>query len=293
MQSLYHLPGRSNPQDFLGYHIGAIFMLGDLNVIAERTGITAIGAYCSRDIAAGGNGAPFTGLGDFVTFHHPERTRAIQNLGGIGNVSVVPSEGGVNDVIGFDTGPGVMVIDSVARHLSGGAMQYDEDGRMAAAGTAHPALLEELLQNPFIQREPPKATGREDFGEQFTHSFLERARDHGLPPNDIVATATALTVESIALNYERFHLPHGPIDEIIVGGGGALNPTLMGMLRSRLSPIPVRTDEDYGISSFAKEATYVTLLANETVRGHNNNVPSVTGALSPVVAGLIAPAYRD
>jgi anhydro-N-acetylmuramic acid kinase len=292
-QAVYHLPTRSNPREILGYHTGGILMLGNLNVIAERTGVTAVGAYCSRDIAAGGNGAPFTGLGDYIQFHDPTRNRAIQNIGGIANVSMVPAKGGLDAVIGFDTGPGNMLIDSIVRHLTSGRLSFDEDGRMAMAGTVHREMLDVFLKNPFIQREPPKATGREDFGEQFTRVFLQAAAARNLQPDDIVATATALTAESIALNYERFIIPHAPIHEMIVGGGGALNPALMEMLRARLEPIPVAVDEDYGISSFAKEAIYMTLLGNEVVRGHANNVPSVTGASRSLVAGLIAPAYRD
>lgn len=292
-QAVYHVPGRNRPADVLGYHLGAILMLGDLNVIAERTDITAVGAFCSRDIAAGGNGAPFTGLGDYVQFHHPERNRAIQNIGGIANVSLVPAAGGPGEVFGFDTGPGNMLIDSVVRWSTDGRLSYDEDGRMALAGSVNREVLDIFLNDPFIVAEPPKATGREDFGEQFTRRFLDEATRRALSSNDIVATATALTAESIALNYDRFVIPRAPIHEVIVGGGGALNPALMAMLRERLAPISVATDEDYGVSSFAKEAIYTTLLGNELVRGHSNNYPNVTGARHAVPCGLIAPVFSE
>lgn len=292
-QMVYHLPGRSNPQDILGYHMGACLQLGDLNVIAERTGVTTVGSFCQRDIAAGGNGAPLTGLGDYILYHHPERNRAVQNIGGIANVNLVPADGGIDEVIGFDTGPGNMLIDAVVRHFSSDQLHYDRDGRMAFSGSVNRELLGRFLADPFIQQDPPKAAGRENFGHAFTQRFLREAESLELSENDTVATATALTVEAIALNYERHLLHRAPIHEVIVGGGGALNPALMAMLRDRVAPIPVAIDDDYGISSFAKEAIYMAFIANETARGHANNVPSVTGAAKPVVMGLIAPAYRE
>jgi anhydro-N-acetylmuramic acid kinase len=289
-QMVYHLPGRSNPQRILRYETGAALQLGDLNVIAERTGMTAIGSFCSRDIAAGGNGAPLTGLGDHVLYHDPARNRVIQNIGGIANANYVPAQGGTAAVTGFDTGPGNMVIDEVVRHVTGGAQQFDRDGVMAKAGTANKRLLSALMQHPFIQAPPPKAAGREQFGERFTRQLVEQGRAAGLSDADLVATATALTVEAIATSYERFFLPQGSIDEVIVGGGGAYNPAILDMLRSRISPVPVAVDEDYGVSSFAKEAIYMALITNEVIMGHPNNVHTVTGAAGPVTMGLIAPA---
>jgi anhydro-N-acetylmuramic acid kinase len=289
---VYHFPGRSNPQTLLGRTTGACLQLGDLNVIAERTGITTIGSFCARDIAAGGNGAPLTGLGDYVLYHHDERNRAVQNIGGIANVNLVLAAGGLDDVVGFDTGPGNMVIDAVVRHLTGGQLEFDRDGELANAGRPSPELVDRFLADPFIQQEPPKAAGRENFGEQFAGEFLAAGATAALSTEDVVASATALTVESIVLNYERHLLPRAPIDEVIVGGGGALNPALLRMLRERLGSIPVAVDDDYGIPSFAKEAIYLALVAHEAARGHANNVPSVTGAARPVVMGLVAPAYR-
>ena len=289
-QMVYHLPGRSNPQDILGFHTGACLQLGDLNVIAERTGVNTIGSFCERDIAAGGNGAPLTGLGDYIVYHHPERNRIVQNIGGIANGNLVPATGGLEAVVGFDTGPGNMVVDEVVRRLSNGSLEYDRDGTMALAGTVNDELLAEGLRDPFIQQDPPKAAGRENFGEAFTRAFMSRGERLGLSGNDLVATATALTVEAIVLNYERHLAPRAPIHEVIVGGGGALNPAMLTLLRRRLDPIPVAVDDDYGVSSFAKEAIYMAFIANEAIMGHPNNVPSVTGARTPVVMGLIAPA---
>jgi anhydro-N-acetylmuramic acid kinase len=289
-QMVYHFPARTSPQELLGHTVGSCLQLGDLNVIAERTGITTIGGFCARDIAAGGNGAPLTGLGDYVLFHHPERNRAIQNIGGIANVCLVPAKGGLDDVLGFDTGPGNMVIDAAVRSLTDGRADFDRDGVLAAAGRPDAALVERFLADPFIQAQPPKAAGRENFGEVFAQEFLAAARDAGLGAEDTVATATALTVEAIALNYERHLLPRMPIDEIIVGGGGALNPTLLRMLGDRLGIAVTTDDADHGIPGDAREAVYMALIGHEASQGHPNNVPSVTGASRPVVMGLIAPA---
>jgi anhydro-N-acetylmuramic acid kinase len=289
-QMIFHQPGRMAPQRVLGFDLGACLQLGDLNTIAERTGVNVIGAFCQRDIAAGGNGSPLTGLGDYVVYHHPERNRVVQNIGGIGNANLVPAGGGVADVFGFDTGPGNMLIDAVVRYVTGGMREFDEDGVMAARGTPSRELVEETLKEPFIQHEPPKAAGWEDFGTSFRDAFLERGSTLGLSDEDLVATATAVTVESIALGHVRWLQPRARVDEVICGGGGALNPTLMRMLRERLAPIPVAVDEDYGVPSFAKEAIYMAFLANETIMGHPNNVPSVTGAGRGVVMGLIATA---
>lgn len=289
-QMVYHLPGRTNPQSLLGHTVGACLQLGDLNVVAERTGVNVVGSYCQRDIAAGGNGSPLTGLGDFIVYHDPGRNRIVQNIGGIGNANLVPAGGGLGRVVGFDTGPGNLLIDDVVRIVTRGVREFDEDGAMAAAGRVDATLLAETLGHPFIQREPPKAAGREDFSEEWSARFVGRGRELALGDDDLVATATAVTSESIALNHERHLQPLARVDEVVVGGGGALNPTLLRMLRDRLAPVPVSVDEDHGVPSFAKEAIYMAFLANEVVMGHPNNVPSVTGASRAVSMGLIAPA---
>lgn len=289
-QMVYHVPGRTKPETLLGHTVGACLQLGDLNVVAERTGVNVVGSFCRRDIAAGGNGSPLTGLGDFIVYHDPARNRIVQNIGGIANANLVPAQGGLSRVVGFDTGPGNMLIDAVVRTVTGGQREFDEDGAMAAAGRVDEALLDEALRHRFIQSAPPKAAGPEDFGGDWSGRFLERGRALGLADADLVATATAVTVESILLNHRRHLHPLARIDELIVGGGGALNRTLIRMLGARSHPIPVSVDEDHGVMSFAKEAIYMAFLGNEVVMGHPNNVPSVTGARRAVTMGLIAPA---
>jgi anhydro-N-acetylmuramic acid kinase len=285
---MYHLPGRSNPFTWRDKSLGACLQLGDLNRVAERTGITTVGSFCSRDLAAGGNGAPLTGLGDFVLYRDPEKNRVVQNIGGIANANLVPAGGDLESIIGFDTGPGNMVIDGLVRHYSGGTDHYDKDGQIAARGKVNAAILETLLQDPFVALSPPKAAGRENYGEEFLRNLIRLVEASAISSEDAIATATAFTAESIALSYRRFFEPSHRIDEVIVGGGGARNPTLMRMLQERVSS-PVRTDDDFGIPSFIKEAMYMALLANETTRGHANNAPSVTGARESVVMGAIYP----
>jgi anhydro-N-acetylmuramic acid kinase len=286
-QMVYHLPTRTNPFSWRGQNRGACLQLGDISAIAERTAITTVGGFCARDIAAGGNGAPLTGFGDFAVFHRPGTGRVIQNIGGIANANFIPRDARRSDVVGFDTGPGNMVIDAVVSVVTEGKHHYDPDGRMAARGTVDNEFLTALLDNPFIAKEPPKAAGREDFGADYLRRILAEAEARDVRGDDLIATVTALTVESIVSSYERFFAPWGEIDEVIVGGGGARNLTLLGLLRDRLQ-CSVMTDDELGVPSFAKEALYMALLANETVRGHANNFPSVTGADHDVVMGLVA-----
>jgi anhydro-N-acetylmuramic acid kinase len=287
-QMMYHLPGRSNPFRWRGRDLGACLQIGDLSRIAERTGITTIGSFCSRDLAAGGNGAPLTGLGDYVLYRDPGRTRIVQNIGGIANANLVPGAGGLGGVVGFDTGPGNMVIDGLVRHFTGGELDFDEDGRIAARGTVNGVLLETLMRDPFINLAPPKAAGRENYGEHYVRELIAIGQRERIGADDLVATATALTAESMARSYQRYFEPLHRVDEVIVGGGGARNKTLLTMLADRVG-YPVTTDDDHGIPSFAKEAMYMALLANEASAGHANNAPSVTGAGADVVMGLIAP----
>jgi len=181
-----------------------------------------------------------------------------------------------------------MIVDALVKALTEGRETFDMDGAMAAAGEVHPALLFELMQHPYIYLRPPKSTGRELFGEQYTNELLLRAKRHNISPVDLVATATAFTAECIAYHYK--HYLRGPVDEVVVGGGGSYNPTLMRMLRERLNPAKILTHEDFGIPNDAKEAIAFAILANETMHGLPSNVPSATGARKPVILGSITPA---
>jgi anhydro-N-acetylmuramic acid kinase len=295
---MYHLPARTAPFEWRGRKLGSSLQIGDLNRVALRTGVPTVGDYANAAISAGGNGAPDTGIAmvDYANYHDPTKNRVVQNIGGIGNCNLIPASGGIGGVVGFDTGPGVMVIDGLVRHYTDGKERFDADGEHAARGTVDEELLQEFMQDPFIQREPPKAAGRENYGMHFVRSVVERGEEKGLTPDDVIATGTALTAASIALGYDRWVRPHcpgptGTIDEVIAGGGGALNPTLLRMLGER-ARCRVSRHEDYGVPGFAMESLYVAHVAKEAMLGHTNHAPWHSGGSTSTYFGLIAPGYR-
>ncbi len=261
------------------------FAIGQSAVIAERTGITTVGDLRVRDVAAGGQGAPLIAYADWVLLRDARLGRCVQNIGGIGNVTYLPPNAKSEEVIAFDTGPGNMVIDALAEVATEGTLKYDRGGQLGAKGRVVDSLLEAWLDDPYFRREPPKTTGREHFGVQFARRILTESQ--GVPIEDLIATATALTAESIARAYRDFIAPRGPIDEVIVGGGGAHNPALMGMLRQRLNGARLISHEDLGIDSNAKEAIALAIIGNDAVAGLNTNIPGGTGG-RPTVLGKIS-----
>lgn len=286
-QTVHHLP---NSAAVGPVRTSSTLQLGEPAVIAERTAITTVSGFRTRDMAAGGQGAPLVPYLDYLLFRHPTITRAIQNIGGIGNVTYLPAGEPSTAVVAFDTGPGNMVIDALMRIATAGRESFDRDGRLAANGNVASDLLAKLMQHPYFLLPPPKSTGRELFGEQFSRELICRAATYGVQGSDLVATATAFTAESIAYHYQRLLNPIKRIDQVIVGGGGAQNSTLMQMLRERLAPAQVFTHEVLGMPSEAKEAIAFAVLANETICGRSSNIPSATGARRPVVLGSITPA---
>lgn len=283
-QTIYHAtqPGQDPP---------STLQIAEPAVIAERTGRTVVADFRPRDVAAGGQGAPLMSYVDYLLFADPNRSRSLQNIGGIANLTFLPASGGPNDVIAFDSGPGNMVIDALCQSLFG--VPYDRDGQIAASGRVDEALLAELLEDPYFGYPLPKTTGREQFGTQFARLLQQRGRERGIAPGDIVATATMLTARSIAQAYRRF-LP--PVDEVIVSGGGASNSTLMGWIQAefrRLGLGPVfQRPEDLGISADAKEALGFAVLGFQTVHGRVGTLPAATGARHPVVLGAIVPGLN-
>ncbi|MBI4539526.1 MAG: anhydro-N-acetylmuramic acid kinase [Gemmatimonadetes bacterium] len=268
---------------------GATLQLGDPATIAERSGVRVIADFRARDVAAGGHGAPLVPWADSVLFAGHGRRRAIQNIGGMANVTWLPPRGSDLPVFAFDTGPGVALVDAAAARATGGRMHYDEEGRLAAAGRVREDLLLELLAHPFFQLEPPRSTGRETFGTPFVRRLIERVAPNGEGQwADLLATLTALTARSVADAYRRWVLPHG-VDEIYVAGGGARNPTLMGMLAAELAPVPVRRLDELGMDSDAREAAAFALLAWAHLLGLPANVPAATGAAGPRILGSLSP----
>ena len=283
-QTIYHNP---RGKRYSRTMIRSTLQIGEPSVIAQRSGITTVADFRPRDMAAGGEGAPLVPYADYVLFGHNRLTRAVQNIGGIANVTFIPGGGKSDEILAFDTGPGNMVIDGIIRLASGGKRNFDRGGKTAARGTVDDKLLGEMLKHPFLRRRPPKSTGREEFGAAFTERLHRRAVRRGLSDADIVATVTAFTARSIKRAYRRF-LPAMP-DEMILCGGGANNSTLVEMLRSELADVKMLSTGDFGISVDAKEAVSFAILAWATIKAKANNVPGATGARQPVVLGKIVP----
>lgn len=263
------------------------WQLGQSAVIAERLGIDVVSDFRVRDVAAGGQGAPLVPIADALLFSSTG-WRALQNIGGIGNVSVVPPGGNAKGVRAFDTGPGCGVLDAVVRMLRP-EMRFDRDGKLARAGTPVEEVLEELLAHPYFAAEPPKSTGRELFTPEYVANLVRACRlaRPDCSDEDIIATATALTVRSITDAYRRF-MPE-PVEEVLVSGGGSKNVTMMDMLAESLTPMRVRSFDEEFFDGEAKEAVAFALLAKLFLDGKPGNVPSATGAVGPRILGKLTP----
>ncbi len=293
-QTILHLPppvpcgeaGSVEEGDASG---GSTLQIGEPAVIAERTGITTVADFRVRDMAAGGQGAPLVSYVDALLFRRLRAPRAVLNLGGIANATVLPPMESGRVPIAFDTGPGNMVLDALAQRVSGGAQTFDGGGRLAAAGEVQNSLLLELLADPYFAAPAPKTTGRERFGASYAARLWERAQSLGIAGADLLATATALTAETVARALCDAGLADTSGAEVVAGGGGTRNPTLMMALARRLPGVRLTTHEAYGIPSQAKEALSFAILAGAAVRGQANTVPSCTGARGPVVMGKIVP----
>lgn len=274
-------------------HTRSTLQLAEPSILAERLGTTVIADFRPRDMAAGGEGAPLASYPDVLLFGDERKTRAVQNIGGIGNVTWIPAAQAGGSPLAFDTGPGNVLMDHATWRLTEGAERYDRGGALAALGTPDHSLLADLLAHPYFAQRPPKTTGRELFGAQFGEPFLERARARGLSHADVLATLTTFTAESIADQYRRF-LPTPP-DEVVIGGGGAENPTLMGLLRTALAPARILVHEDFGLPSTGREAIYFALLGYQALHGRPNTAPTCTGASHAVTMGKIVPGanYLD
>lgn len=278
-QTIHHRPPRGGQE-------GSSLQVGEATVVAERTGIPVVFNFRNRDMAAGGQGAPLVPYVDYLLFRSARWHRALQNIGGIANVTYLPRRAQREQVLAFDTGPGNMVVDALVALATGGKETFDRDGHWARRGRVREDWLRAWMAHPFITAPPPKSTGREAFGRAFVAREWERARREGIPPEDLIATATAWTAHAIAENYRRFL---GPVDEVILSGGGAKNPVLREWLERLLAPARVLTLEALGFPSEAKEALAFAVLAHEFVMGRTAHLPQTTGARHPVVLGCWAP----
>ena len=282
-QTIYH---QGDPAPYLDKNIACTWQTGEGSVIAARLGVPVVSDFRPADMATGGKGAPLVPFLDYVLFRDRRAGRIIQNLGGIANLTAIPANARPEDVIAFDTGPGNMVVDQLMQILFD--QPYDNEGSVAATGHILDAILEETLRKPFFCRKPPKTAGREEFGNEFVQDFLRRCGEAAKA--DIITTATALTGISIADAIGDFVLPTGKYQDYIVSGGGVANESLMRMLEMGASALrlKLKTTDDFGIPSQAKEAVAFAVLAYQTWHRQPSNIPSATGAKRPAVLGKIS-----
>ncbi len=285
-QTLYH---QSRAEAYAGRRFACTWQLGEAAAITVAAGVPVVSNFRPADMMAGGQGAPLVSLLDYVLFADSKRGRVLQNIGGIANLSAIPAGAKADQVIAFDTGPGNMVIDALAQTLFG--KRFDRNGAFAKSGTVLAPALSEALRNSYFKLKPPRTAGREQFGREYATKFLAGCRRISNRPEDALATATALTAETIARSYERFVMPamKGVGVDYIVSGGGAKNATLMSMLAERLEPLGCKLagSEDFGLPAEAKEAAAFALLAWQTWHRLPGNVPSATGATRPVILGQV------
>ena len=283
--TFFHLPPRRAARG----QVASTMQLGESAVIAAATGVPVVADFRTMDVALGGEGAPLAPLAHLWMFADSARGRVVQNIGGIGNATYIAPRARLGDasLIAFDTGPGNTMLDALASRISGGRLRMDRGGRIAARGRVNQPLLAKLMRNPYFRRRPPKSTGREEFGAHLLDRIVAEARRMRIVDYDLVATVTALTARSIADACRRFIFPRGPVQQMIVTGGGARNPTLMRMIAAELPKLEVITADDAGVDGDALEAVAFAVLGYQMLRGRQGNIPTVTGARAPAVLGKL------
>ena len=285
-QTIFHAPQTVTQY---GYNIHYTVQIGEGAVIALRTGIVCVSDFRVADMAAGGQGAPLVPYTEYLLYGNGDKNILLQNIGGIGNITVIPRGCTTSQVIAFDTGPGNMVIDGIVEAITGGKKRMDTGGRIARCGSVNQEFLDVLKGDRYFTTRPPKTTGREYFGREYVNRILRYMTENGITKEDGVATATYLTAWSIADAYQKFIKESCIADHIIIGGGGSYNPVLVEFIRREMNMHGIKTftQEDFGFNSDAKEAVAFAVLADRAVFGVPNNLPAVTGAMSSVVMGKI------
>ncbi len=281
-QTIYH---QSAPSDLCGFQIASTYQIGEASVLVEETGVTTVSDFRHNDMAAGGTGAPLIPLVDFLLFRDPKLGRVLLNVGGIANLTVLPSAAELDKIQAFDSGPGNMVIDALVRRLIEGEEVFDSEGGIASSGKPIASLLEALLTDPYFSRPPPKSAGREQFGEEFVERMLAAAGTANTA--DLICTATELTVRTVSDAVTRCAADATRFDQMVVSGGGVHNAYLMRRLKESLPHIDVIAADELGIPVDAKEAVGFAVLANETFELAAGNVPAATGARRRVVLGKV------
>jgi anhydro-N-acetylmuramic acid kinase len=283
--TFFHLP----PRRVARRQIASTMQLGESAVIAAAAGVPVVADFRTMDLALGGEGAPLAPLAHLWLFAAATHSRVVLNVGGIANATYIPRRARLGDtnLIAFDTGPGNGMIDALASRISAGRMRMDRDGRIAARGHVNQPLLLRLMRHRYFRRRPPKSTGREEFGPDLLDRVVADARGMKIVDYDLIATVTAFTARSSADACRRFIFPRGPVDQLIVTGGGAQNPTLMRMIAAELPEVEVITAADVGVDGDALEAVAFAILGYQMLRGRPGNIPSVTGARAPAVLGKL------
>ena len=311
-QTIFH---QGSPIQYLGKPTASTLQIGDGSVIAARTGITTVSDFRPADIGLGGQGAPLVPYADYLLYRHPKLGRVSLNLGGIANITVLPAACKPSQVFAFDTGPANILIDALVQHFTRGRQRFDKDAKLAQSGRSGPALIDELMHDPYLSKKPPKSTGREYYGTAYVKNLLSAGRHHHVPPADLGRAVTACTALSVIDALNRFVLPNHRIDQLIVSGGGAKNPLIMAQLEAALSshvgaqhaapqartiptsgthkilssgPIQIIPSDNLGVPTAAKEAFAFALMAYETFHRRPSNLPSATGARGPAILGKIS-----
>jgi anhydro-N-acetylmuramic acid kinase len=284
-QTVFH---QGRPIPFFGHPTSSTLQIGETSVIAARTGITIIGDFRPADIAVGGQGAPLVPYADYLLYQHPKLSRVSLNLGGIANITVLPANAKPSQVFAFDTGPANILIDALVSHFTRGRLRFDKNARLAIGGRSLPALLDELLLDPYLKLAPPKSTGREMYGNAYVQKLLALGRRSRAKPADLIRAAAIFTALSVVDALNRFVLPKSKIRQLIVSGGGAHNPLILAQLAAALPGIDVLPSSCLGIPVDAKEAFAFALLAYETFYQRPANIPAATGARRPAILGKIS-----
>jgi anhydro-N-acetylmuramic acid kinase len=284
-QTIFH---QGEAVKYLGTSTSSTLQIGEAAVIAAQTGVTTVADFRPADMAVGGQGAPLVPYADYLLYSDGKLGRASLNLGGIANVTVIPAGAARERVFAFDTGPANMLIDALVAHFTRGRKKFDDGARMALAGRAIPAVLDELMRDPYLKIAPPKSTGREYYGGAYVKRVLALGRRHGAKPNDLIRCVTIFTALSVMDALNRFVTPKTKLDQLIVSGGGARNPLIMVQLAAALPGIEVLPSSRLGVPEEAKEAFAFALLAYETFHQRAGNVFSATGASGPAILGKIS-----
>jgi len=284
-QTIFH-QGRPGP--YFGARTASTLQIGEPAVIAARTGITTVGDFRPADIALGGQGAPLVPYVDYLLYRDEKLGRVSLNLGGIANITILPPATKRQQVFAFDTGPANMLVDALVSHFTRDRQRYDKNATLAMQGRSLPALLNDLMRDPYLKLAPPKSTGRECYGQAYLKKLLALGRRHRAKPDDLIRAATIFTALSVVDALHRFVLPKTKIHQLIVSGGGTHNPLILAQLSAALPGIEVLPSSRLGIPENAKEAFAFALLAYETLHQRSANLPSATGAGGPAILGKIS-----